>query len=110
MRVRKNYDIGFIIKAAVGFLVILWLLGVINLPILNTPLFHVFGRAFTVSHLVTLLFFGYILKFLPGLVQTIVAILLCIWLLSIFVFPAVGGLFSIVLVILVLYLLFSFIF
>ncbi len=96
-------------KWVLGFFILLWLAGFIQIPLFNTPLFHVFGRAFTVHHLLILLLLGYAIRFLPGILQTIVAIFIGIWLLSTFIFPAFGGIVYILLIILVLYLLFSFI-
>jgi hypothetical protein len=97
------------VKWLLGFFVLLWLAGFIQIPFFNTPIFNVFGRAFTVHHLLILLLLGYVIRFLPSILQTIVAILIGIWLLSTFVFPAFGGIVYILLIILVLYLLFSFV-
>lgn len=106
---RQQVQVPDIFKWVLGFFVLLWLAGFIQIPIFNTPLFHVFGRAFTVHHLLILLILGYMIRFLPGMLQTVVTIFLVIWLCSIFIFPAIGGLIYILLIILVLWLLFSFI-
>ena len=106
---KRKLDAAFLLKAAFCVALVLWLTGIIQLPILNTPLFHVFGRAFTLQHLLLLLFFGYILRFLPSMIQTVVVIFLVIWLLSLFIFPALGGIWPILFIILIIWLLFSFV-
>lgn len=89
-------------------LLVLWLAGFIQIPLLNTPLFFVFGHPFTLHHLLLLLVLGYIVRFLPGMLQTVVIFLIVLWLLSTFIFPAFGGLGYLLLIILILYILFSF--
>jgi len=97
------------VKWVLAIFVLLWLGGFIQLPLLNAPLFAIFGRAFTLHHLLILLFFGYIIRYLPGMLQTVVVTLLVLWLLSTFVFFSFGGLGNIFIVILIIAVLFSFI-
>jgi hypothetical protein len=100
----------FAFKLILGFFILLWLAGFIQIPLFNTPLFSVFGRPFTVHHLLILLLLGYAIRFLPSMLQTVVTIFIAIWLLSTFIFPAFGGIVYILLLILVLWILFSVIF
>jgi hypothetical protein len=88
-------------------IVILWLAGFIQLPFLNIALFSVFGRPFTLHHLLILLLVGYAIKFLPGILQTAVAILLILWLISNFFFLSFGGLANILFLIIVIAILFA---
>lgn len=97
------------IKWIIGIIIFLWLIGFVQFPFLTTQLFHVFGRAFTLHHLLLLLVLGYAVRFLPGMLQTAVVILIVIWLASIFIFPAIGGFVYILFIIFILWLLFSFI-
>ncbi|MBA3723749.1 MAG: hypothetical protein H0W89_02520 [Candidatus Levybacteria bacterium] len=106
---KRNIQVPDMVKWILGFFVILWLAGFIQIPLLNTQIFNLFGRAFTLHHLLILLLLGYIIRFLPSMLQTVVVILIALWLLSTFVFPALGGIAYIFLIILILYLLFSFI-
>jgi hypothetical protein len=96
------------IKWILGAAAVLWLAGFIQLPILNTPIFFVFNQAFTLHHLLLLLLLGYIVRFLPGMLQSVVIFLIVLWLLSIFIFPAFGGIGYILLFILILFVFFSF--
>lgn len=105
MYLQMSKELKYILIAAA----FLWLIGFVQIPVLSTPLFVLFGQAFTLHHLLLLLILGYIIRFLhPGL-QQIVVILIGLWLLSTFVFPAFGGLGYILLIILLIYIFFSFI-
>ena len=97
------------VKWIIGIIAVLWLVGFIQLPILNTPIFFIFNQAFTVHHLLLLLLLGYVVRFLPGMLQSVIIFLIVLWLLSIFIFPAFGGIGYIVLFILILFVFFSFI-
>lgn len=88
-------------------ILILGAAGYINLPLLNVTIFSVFGHPFTVHHLLVLLLVGYAIRFLPGILQTAVAILLILWLLSNFVFLSFGGLANIFFLIIVIAILFA---
>lgn len=107
---RQRIHVPDMFKWVLGFFILLWLAGFIQIPLFNTQLFNVFGRPFTVHHLLILLLLGYVVRFLPGMMQTFVIILIGLWLLSTFIFPAFGGIAYIILIILVLYILFSIIF
>jgi hypothetical protein len=96
-----------IVKWILLGVVLLWLAGFIHLPILNTPLFDIFGRPFTIHHLLILLLVGYAIRFLPGILQTAVAILLILWLISNFFFLSIGGLANIFFLIIVIAILFA---
>jgi hypothetical protein len=88
-------------------IVILWVIGFIHLPFLEIAIFSVFGHPFTLHHLLILLLVGYAIRFLPGILQTAVAILLILWLLSNFVFLSFGGLANIIFLIIVIAILFA---
>lgn len=96
-----------IIKWILIGIAILWLVGFIQLPFLNTAIFHVFGRPFTIHHLLVLLLVGYAIRFLPGILQTFVAILLILWLISQFFFISLGGLTNLFFLILIIAILFA---
>jgi hypothetical protein len=95
------------IKWVIVVLIILWLAGFIQIPIFNTAIFSVFGRPFTIHHLLILLIVGYIIRFLPGILQTAVAILLILWLVSTFLIVSLGGLANLFFLIIIIAILFS---
>lgn len=95
------------IKWLVILLTIFWLAGFIQIPLFNTPIFHVFGRPFTIHHFLILFIVGYAIRFLPGMLQTAVTILLILWLISTFIFVSLGGFANLLFFILIIAILFS---
>lgn len=107
---KQQINAPFAFKVILGFFILLWLAGFIQIPLFNTSLFSVFGRPFTVHHLLILLLLGWAIRFLPSMLQTVVTVFIVLWLLSTFVFPAIGGIVYILLLLIVLWILFSVIF
>jgi hypothetical protein len=95
------------IKWLIVLLIVLWLAGLIHIPVFNTAIFHVFGRPFTIHHLLIILIVGYVIRFLPGMLQTAVAILLILWLVSTFFIVSLGGFANLFILILIIAILFS---
>lgn len=95
------------IKLILLGIILLWFAGFIRLPFLEITLFSFGGRAFTLHHLLILILIGYAIRLLPGMVQTIVGILLVLWILTTFILPGLGGLANIVILILIVAILFA---
>lgn len=96
------------IKWLLVILIVLWLAGFIQIPVFNSAIFHVFGRPFTIHHLLILLIVGYVIKFLPHMLQIAVSILLILWLISTFFIISLGGIANLFILILIIAILFSF--
>lgn len=95
------------IQYILALLVILWLVGFIQIPILNNILFSIANRPFTLHSLLLFVVLVFTISMLPGIFRTIAAILLIFWLLSILGVFAIGGLAHIILIIFILAVVFS---
>jgi len=74
-----------------AIIVILWILGFINIPFINTVLFSLFGRPITLYNILVLLIVLWIIEILPSPIRQIIMILLLLWLLSVLGIITIGG-------------------
>ena len=86
-------------------LVILWLLGVVRIPILHfidIPILSIAGRAVGLIDLLKFVLIIWLIRILPSPVREIVTIFLIIWLLSFFGLFFIGGLSNILVLLLII--------
>jgi hypothetical protein len=82
-------------------LIILWLLGYLNIGIINIPhitLLTINGRPITLWDVLILLAVGIIIKILPSPFREIAGVLLVLWVLSVLGILAMAGLSNILLI------------
>ncbi|MBU3978479.1 hypothetical protein KJ980_03710 [Patescibacteria group bacterium] len=96
------------IKLALIFLVIFWLLGLIHIPILSSILLPMLNHSFTLHNLLILIIIVWLINLLPGVFRKIVTIILVIWLLSVFGILSIAGLSNILIALLIIAIVFSF--
>ena len=81
-----------LIKWGIGLAVILWFFGSSKLPVLHSPIVTIFNKTLTIEHLLLLLAAGYVIRYLPRKIQTVVAVLFVLWLFSVFFYTGIGWL------------------
>lgn len=96
------------IKLILALIVIFWLLGFIQIPLLSSVLFSIASHPFTLQSLLLVILIGWIIGLLPGIFKTIVMIIFIVWLLSLFGILAIGGLMHILIIIIIIAVVFSF--
>lgn len=64
------------------FLIFLWLLGYISLPLTNIVLFNIFGRSVTLNDLLIFLVIFWLVDLLPQPFREIATVLFLLWVLS----------------------------
>jgi hypothetical protein len=89
-------------------LILLWLVGFIQIPILNSILFSAFSHPFTIHNFLLLIVLIAVITLLPGIFRTIAGVLLFLWLLSLFGFLVFSGLSHILVIIFIIAVIFSF--
>ncbi|MEK7570857.1 MAG: hypothetical protein AAB553_01160 [Patescibacteria group bacterium] len=97
-----------VVKIILGIVAFLWVFGFVQIPLLNMTLFSLFGHPVTLRSLLLIGFIGYLINFLPGILQKIAMILFVLWILSQFVFPMFGSLGQLFLIIIIIAVVFSF--
>lgn len=95
------------VKIILVLLVLLWLLGFIQIPLLNSLIIPVFRYPFTVQNILFLILIIWIINILPGIFRTIAAIILFFWILSVFGVLSIAGLSNILILILIFAIIFS---
>lgn len=92
------------------FIVVLWLLGFIRIPILTQPVSSIFGSPFSLQQILIFVLALWAIRYLPSPFQQIAMVLLFVWLLSLLgIFSWFGGLAGLFLGIFVIWLILSFI-
>ena len=92
-----------------GLLFVLWVLGFLHLPFLNSALFFISSHPFSLQSILLFALLIWVITLLPGILRTIAIILLIFWFLSMLgIFSFFGGLPQWVILLLLLLILFSF--
>lgn len=94
-----------VVKIILILFLALWLLGFIQVPLLNTTLFSIANNPFSLQSILILALIIWAISLLPGIFRTILIILLILWLLTNIGFFA--GLSNILIILLILVIIFS---
>ncbi|OGK12343.1 hypothetical protein A3C98_02375 [Candidatus Roizmanbacteria bacterium RIFCSPHIGHO2_02_FULL_37_15] len=89
-------------------LVILWLLGVVRIPafsLINIPLLYIGRKAIGLYDILVFALIVWLIRILPSPLREIVAVFLILWLLSFFGLFFLGGLYNLLILILIIGLL-----
>src|SRR3990167_1163385 len=90
------------------FLIVFWLLGVIRIPVLsvvNSPIIYIGNRAIGLYDILVFALIIWLIRILPSPLREIVTVFLILWLLSFFGVFFLGGLYNLLVLILIIGLL-----